>query len=788
MIHTLWKNGAVAWDMERFRCRYRRGSAAKRGLQFEVLENRRLLSVLDVTSLSDNGSGSLRAAVAMAQSGDTIQFAPQLANETITLTSGPIAINQSLAILGPAGGQAAIDGGSSSRVFTITGSSVTLTGLTVEYGYAAGSGGGILDLAQNLTLNNDQFLNNQAIGNSTSAVGGGALDVVGGDVVITSSYFAGNHVQGLAGVGNASGGEADGGAINSSGGNLTIEQSDFVSNIAQGAAGAPGGRSTAGGAGGAGVGGALYYGTSPVGGVGSVVINGTRFQSNSVFGGLGGFGQNGGGARGAGVAIVAGSSTGLIASLSGDQFDSNTATSGGGGDEGRLPYAGAGGTAIGGGVFFDADNSIGASFSTSSTYFSGNMTSGGRGGNGGINTIGGSAEGGAIAEQAFNSVQATFQLDADRFVSNQAVGGATGLNNPLGGGGSAQGGAVWENAGQASESSFLILGGVFKANTAQGGTGAAGYNGIYGGPGGNASGGAVDVSASQSARGSFVVNSSVFTGNASLGGIGGAGGDRIRPAPGGVGGAGTGGAVDADALNAASPVFTISNDVISGNKATGGAGGAGGNHLMGGVGLTGGPGGSGAGGGIALHSLFASAVSMTVSATSFNNNEASGGIGGAGGKSPEGELGGTGGASFGGGLNLLDLAAGVNSQTVTLDTDPFYGNIAAGGAGGQGGNSTGHVGGHGGHGANGFGGGLHVQIGGTLAILHGTINNCGALPGSGGRGGEGSSSRGSDGSQGTSAGGGVCLTVAGYATKTSDTVIAYNHAQMDPDIFGKFNT
>jgi hypothetical protein len=44
-----------------------------------------VLSVLTVVNAADSGAGSLRAAIAAAQSGDTIAFDTSLAYETITL-------------------------------------------------------------------------------------------------------------------------------------------------------------------------------------------------------------------------------------------------------------------------------------------------------------------------------------------------------------------------------------------------------------------------------------------------------------------------------------------------------------------------------------------------------------------------------------------------------------------------------------------------------------------------------------------------------------------------------
>jgi hypothetical protein len=51
-------------------------------------------STLLVTSPADSGPGSLRAVIVAAQSGDQIVFDQSLSGQTITLTSGPLAITQ----------------------------------------------------------------------------------------------------------------------------------------------------------------------------------------------------------------------------------------------------------------------------------------------------------------------------------------------------------------------------------------------------------------------------------------------------------------------------------------------------------------------------------------------------------------------------------------------------------------------------------------------------------------------------------------------------------------------
>src|SRR6516164_4918012 len=66
----------------------------------EGLESRTLLSTFTVLNNADSGDGSLRAMLALASSGDTIDFAPDLTGQTITLTNAELVINKSLDIEG----------------------------------------------------------------------------------------------------------------------------------------------------------------------------------------------------------------------------------------------------------------------------------------------------------------------------------------------------------------------------------------------------------------------------------------------------------------------------------------------------------------------------------------------------------------------------------------------------------------------------------------------------------------------------------------------------------------
>ena len=58
-------------------------------------------ATITVTTINDNGSGSLRQALAAAVNGDTISFNSSLNGQTITLTSGELLVNKTVALSGP---------------------------------------------------------------------------------------------------------------------------------------------------------------------------------------------------------------------------------------------------------------------------------------------------------------------------------------------------------------------------------------------------------------------------------------------------------------------------------------------------------------------------------------------------------------------------------------------------------------------------------------------------------------------------------------------------------------
>ncbi|WP_445240499.1 DUF4347 domain-containing protein [Microcoleus vaginatus] len=190
------------------------------------------LATIVVANNSDSGPGSLRAAIATAVAGDIITFAPGLASQTITLTSGQLDIpaGKNITVDGAAAPGLTISGNNTSRVIRIGGSTnVTLKNLIVANGKVSGidpnneatsAGGGIqTGGSSTLTLENCQVNNNVA------GFGGGIHTGFRSTTNVINSKFSGNDGS------LADNTERGGGAIaTKSGGVLTIRDSEFTNN------------------------------------------------------------------------------------------------------------------------------------------------------------------------------------------------------------------------------------------------------------------------------------------------------------------------------------------------------------------------------------------------------------------------------------------------------------------------------------------------------------------------------------------------------------------------------
>jgi hypothetical protein len=197
-----------------------------------MADYRGTLKTITVTNANDSGPGSLRAAIASAASGDTIQFASNLANTTITLTSGQLLIEKKdLTIEAGNARQLTISGNNASRVLrTAEGTKVTLRNLIIANGRLFGTqentpltsaGAGIMTGAGSTLI-----IESCEIKNNIAGYGGGIFTGSRSKTTITNSLFSRNDGS------RATNTERTGGAIaTASGGDLTIKNSEFSDNI-----------------------------------------------------------------------------------------------------------------------------------------------------------------------------------------------------------------------------------------------------------------------------------------------------------------------------------------------------------------------------------------------------------------------------------------------------------------------------------------------------------------------------------------------------------------------------
>ncbi len=490
----------------------RRTRAHRNVPRLEELEDRWLPSTLTVLNNLDGGPGSLRAAIAAAQSGDTINFDPSLARQDITLTSGELAITQNLDIEGLGAGRLTVSGDSASRVFDISaGVTVTIAGMTMTDGLANGSspvlastGGGILNQG-NLTLSDDVLTDNQAVGDPSTkpfgrpggAVGGGLGNVGTGTLTVSRCAFISNQVLGADGNSGSSAGSVSGGGIaNFGSATASVADSLFADNVARGGNDESGTLDATGGGGainnqststvtitgctfrhnqaiggtdsvgvvrpGLGVGGAILSG-GPLGPTAKLVVIDSTFEHNEAIGGSGNqssssnpapsiLGPND--AFGGAINVSAGTAN----TISGCTIEHNVAIAGAGGTGQN------GGLAWGGGI--DLFNSFGhgVSATVSNCTIAHNAVTGGRGGPGGN---GGDAWGGGLAAL----LGAALTVTSSTVDHNLAVGGAGGSD---GDGKDGLGGGIFVDA----TSSLTLAGVTVDHNLAIGG--AAGEGGSDG--------------------------------------------------------------------------------------------------------------------------------------------------------------------------------------------------------------------------------------------------------------------------------------------------------------------
>jgi hypothetical protein len=176
-------------------------------------------SAATVTSLADSGPGTLRAAIADAAAGETIDFQAGLEG-TVELTD-VLEIAKDLRIDGPGARRLSLSGMDATRVLHVHGDGtvVEIDDLTIRDGLAdtgAALGGGLLVTGGDLVrLERVALLDNEAHPTPSIPLGGGAAVVLGGRLELVDSTVAGNRAPGGGGGGIFAGGPATFEIVNS---------------------------------------------------------------------------------------------------------------------------------------------------------------------------------------------------------------------------------------------------------------------------------------------------------------------------------------------------------------------------------------------------------------------------------------------------------------------------------------------------------------------------------------------------------------------------------------------
>lgn len=388
----------------------------------------------------------------------------------------------------------------------------------------------------------------------------------------------------------------------------------------------------------------------------------------------------------------------------------------------------------------------GGALTLNNCTISGNKAIGGNGGSANasfpISGSGGAAQGGGIF-----CTGTTLTLTSCALSNNTATGGKSGTPGPSGGGyygGSASGGGLF------CDTAPVIAGTSFKTNKALGGAGGsgAGIDRASGGWGGNARGGGLYLS--PPAATTTTISASTFSGNSAQGGMSGSSGDALSVFAAGADGARGGGAWGGGVFSLDGSL-NLSTVTLSGNSATGGAGGNGGAGGLRGAGGGSQPdpfalaGGRAYGGGLAVLSGSLSLASTMVSANVCASGD--GGIGGSGGA---GNATGGGGAGGWGGWAGIARGGGIFSLApATISSSTISGNTLTGGNGGTGGAGgsatsigTGGKGAPSGYGGSTCGAGIYAGTNANLSVSATSIVSNSAIAGSAGVGGQGGNAAG----------------------------------------------
>src|SRR5262245_48500148 len=170
-----------------------------------ALESRETPATFSVTNLNDSGGGSLRQAITDANTTpghDFVAFQAGLTG-TIVLTSGELAILDTVDVVGPGASALTVSGNNASRIFNTTpspaGTIIGISGLTLTAGQSKVEGGGALCLGDEGMNLDDCVLTGNKVGDVGKSLSGGAVYVNGGELFVHRCTISGNTATGPGG-------------------------------------------------------------------------------------------------------------------------------------------------------------------------------------------------------------------------------------------------------------------------------------------------------------------------------------------------------------------------------------------------------------------------------------------------------------------------------------------------------------------------------------------------------------------------------------------------------------
>lgn len=172
-----------------------------------------------VVNTDDAGPGSLRHTITDAEPGDEVIFSEELTGQSITLSSGQIAIDKNLTLTGLGADSLTISGNNLSRIFEIMPDiTAAIRNITITEGFGGLNGGGI-SVGQGASLTVDQTI---IKGNTATDNGGGIYSSSFASTIILNSIISENTAMGDL--------SPNGGAVYNAGGMVQIESSALTQN------------------------------------------------------------------------------------------------------------------------------------------------------------------------------------------------------------------------------------------------------------------------------------------------------------------------------------------------------------------------------------------------------------------------------------------------------------------------------------------------------------------------------------------------------------------------------